>query len=434
MVDGGTDLRPRGRGFFESGLWFIPLMSLIGASVLALLTTSLDRRLAGGQFFEELFSRNPEAMRSALSVVASSILTFTALVFSVTMLVVQQASNQLSPRVVQAFLEDRTSQYTLGTFLGTFAYTLLVLRDIRSPVEGVGFVPGMSVAVVFVTVLASLTMFVAYLNHVTESIKVDVVADRILTDTQQALDRVYPHGGDVERDPTRAPDHDSPQVIRWRDRPGVIQDLDVAPLREHASAVGAPVVVVPATGSYVRPGTVMLRVPGTPDRADALLAAFRVGPTRSRRTDVAFGFRQLVDIAIRALSPGINDPTTAVQVTDRIHDLLAELASRQIPLRVHGDDDELLVVLPGPGWDDYVDLGLTEIRHYGADSIQVLQHLRAVLDDLLDRAPAGRGAVLERHRGFVVAALESLLDEGTVAADESPTVSPGVTGPRERTS
>lgn len=401
-MSGSSRSRPAlNAGFLRSQLWLVPVVSLVGASLLAILTTWLDRALLRASVFEELFSRNPDAIRTALSVVASSILTFTALVFTMTMVVVQQASNQLSPRVVRNFLEDRMSQITLGVFVGTFAYSLLVLRDVRSPLEGDAFVPGVSVALVFVAVFASVAMFVSYLSHITDSLQVSTVVQRISRETEKAIERLYSSG------PSKSiglPSKAEGQAVTWDGDSGVLRHVDRNALADLAREADVVVRVCMSIGDFVPTGTDVLWLEGTLSDSDrgAALSTLDIGLRRDVRHDVAFGFRQLLDIAERALSPGVNDPTTAVQVIDRIHDLLRRLANLDLSTAVVIErNGRIRVIVPGLTWPGYVAMASEELRHYGSSSIQVARRMRAMFDDLEGFVSADRHKAILHHRDLL---------------------------------
>jgi uncharacterized membrane protein len=183
--------------------------------------------------------------------------------------------------------------------------------------------------------------------------------------------------------------------------------------------------LVPYIGDFVPHGAPMFRVWGAwPDaEPDLLQANVTMGKDRTMQQDAAFGFRQLVDIPEKALSPGVNDPTTAVQALDQIHDLLRRLARRYIPSGFrYGEDSQLRLVLPRPGWDDYVALGLDEIRQYGSGSLQVMRRIEFMLDDLLAWTPERRRPVLLEQRRYLDLARRrgfQDLPEQEIAADSS---------------
>jgi len=317
-------------------LWFLPTVFAVGAALLALLLTWVDHQLADDPsplFF--MFSGTADGARSVLSTIAQSMLTFTGLVFTITMLVLQLASGQLSPRVMRTFLRDRGNQVVLGLFVATFVYTLLILRDVRSPVDGEGgFVPALSIWVAFTLLLASVAAFVYYIDHMAHAIRASTVITSIWHETAAAIDHLFPERLGEDAEPGAIAVHrdrdepDNPNLVLTSRRAGVVVGVDEDELFRAASHGDRRLELVPAIGDFVAENAPLIRLWGSwdPPAAEALHASIGLADERTLDQDAAFGFRQLVDIAVRALSPGINDPTTAVQALDRIHDLLRRLA------------------------------------------------------------------------------------------------------------
>ena len=382
-------------------LWFVPLVLAVGAALLALVLSAIDRSLAADgsePFFS--FGGTPEGARSVLSTIAQSMLTFTGLVFTITMLVLQLASSQLSPRVMRTFLRDRGNQVVLGIFIATFVFTLLVLREVRTPIDGAGaFVPAVSVWVAFAFLLASVAAFVWYIDHMAHAIRASTVIANIWGETVEAIERLYPERlstGSVEVDWTPL---SAPNIVLKATSPGVIVGVDEAALLGGSETGDQVIELCWRVGDFVPEGAAIARLWGdwTRDSADKVRAALATGGERTLDQDPAFGFRQLVDIALRALSPGTNDPTTAVQALDRLHDLLRRLVRREIPPPTRSVDGRPRLVVPGPSWEDYVHLSLEEIRLAGAGQIQVTRRLRALLADLESEAPDNRRGVLRQE-------------------------------------
>lgn len=399
-------------------LWFLPTVFAVGAALLALLLTWVDHQLADDPsplFF--MFSGTADGARSVLSTIAQSMLTFTGLVFTITMLVLQLASGQLSPRVMRTFLRDRGNQVVLGLFVATFVYTLLILRDVRNAVDGDGgFVPAVSIWVAFTLLLASVAAFVYYIDHMAHAIRASTVITSIWRETVAAIDHLFPErlGEDaepgaiaVERD---RDEPDGPDLVLTSRRAGVVVGVDVDRLLGAASHGDRRLELVPAIGDFVAENAPLIRLWGTwdpPAAVEALHASIGMADERTLDQDAAFGFRQLVDIAVRALSPGINDPTTAVQALDRIYDLLRRLAVSRFPSGFRADDNGVVrVVVQRPGWDAYVHLGFDEIRLAGESQLQVHRRLRAILADLGSITPGERQAVLRDERARIDAAAE----------------------------
>jgi uncharacterized membrane protein len=173
-------------------LWFIPSLFAIGAAIAAVVLITIDRALADDGLAIIRFGGTAEGARSVLSTVAQSMLTFTGLVFTITMLVLQLAANSLSPRVMRTFLRDRQNQVVLGLFVATFVFTLLVLREVRAPDGDDGFVPGLSIWASFALLLASVGAFIYYIDHMAHAIRASTVIGNIAQETREAIDDRYP--------------------------------------------------------------------------------------------------------------------------------------------------------------------------------------------------------------------------------------------------
>ncbi|HET9455991.1 MAG TPA: DUF2254 domain-containing protein [Candidatus Limnocylindrales bacterium] len=379
-------------------LWLIPAAFAAAAAFLAWLLVSVDRSLAPdveGPFF---FGGGPESARSILSTIAAAMLTFTGLVFSVTMLVLQLASNQLSPRVTRTFLRDRKNQAVLGVFVATFLYALLVLREVRST-QGAEFVPSIATWVAFALLIASVGAFIFYIDHMAHAMRVSTVIANVADETRAALDRTYP-------EPVgSAPPPDLPvpkvtSIVPAADRPGTIQGVDLERLTQIARDADAVIELAVVPGDAIPGGGTLARIRGggSVDPA-AVRGAIVIGDERTMDQDPLFGVRQLVDIAARALSPGVNDPTTARLVIDRLHDLLRLLARRAVPADQRVDErGELRLIVPGPNWAAYVTLASEEIRIFGGSTPQIRQGLANMLDDLAEVAPEERREPIRRQR------------------------------------
>jgi len=375
--------------------WVIPAVCVVGAGGLAALLIEVDKRLERERL-TVAFTGGPESARSLLGAIAASMLTLTALVFSITVVVLQLASTQFSPRVLRTFLQDRQNQLSLGVFAATFVYALVALRAVRGQ-DGLvdRFVPGITIAVAFGLVLVSVALFIAYIHRITQSIRVSNIIDRISTETESAIDRVSAQRGTrVRRD--RPAGVAQPQVIRAARR-GVLIDLDESALVTMACDAGGWIDVPHRFGTFAPAGATIafVHAPREVDEA-AAQNAFSLSVERSMDHDPAFGFRQLVDIAERALSPGINDPSTAVQCLDQLHHLLRVTAAADLPTGVVEDrDGEVRLVVATRRWEDYLSLSLDEIRVWGGRSLQVHHRLQALLHDLLaDVGPSRRDDVL----------------------------------------
>lgn len=404
----------------RSRLWVIPGVSAIAAFITAMALVALDRALGADMAAVISFDGGADSARGILSTIAAAMLSFTGLVFTVTMLVLQLASSQLSPRVTRTFLRDRLNQIVLGLFVATFVYALLVLREVRSPDPGPEFVPGIATWWAIALLLASIAAFIAYIDHMARSIRASSVIASVADETRSAIERLYP--ADVGDEPeSNAVATDTESAAAWAltptrlvgsgDSSGVVVAIDESGLMEQAVAAALVLEVIPRIGEHVVADSPLIVVRGasaSPDLDDdRLRATITLGRERTMDQDAAFGFRQLVDIAERALSPGINDPTTAVQVLDELHDILRRLIRCRFPAPVRLDETGAVrLILPRPDFGDYLDLALDEIRLDGAGSLQVARRMNALLDDLLAIAPPEIEPVLRRHRTVLDEAIE----------------------------
>jgi uncharacterized membrane protein len=398
----------RARGYLRTSLWFIPSVFVAIGFLTAEGALRIDRQIdrEGGWF---LFGGGIESARAVVTTIATSMLTFTGLVFSVTMLVLQLASNQLSPRVMRTFLRDRANQAVLGVFVATFVYALLVLRRITQVADGEPFVPALSVWLAMVFVLISIGLFVYYIHHMAQSIRPVSVMAHVAEETRSAIRRLYPDGvGQALPEALAVPEGNATAIVLSPGPNGVLTGIDEERILAAATKHGCVIVLEHMPGDFVRDGARLFTIYGRWDREAEgdLVASVAFGLERTMQQDAAFGLRQLVDIAQRALSPGINDPTTAVQVIDQLHALLGEIVVRDIPSPNRKVDGALAVVLPRPSWETYVALACDEIRRAGSAQIQIQRRLRAMLNDLLEVAHESRRPPLEEQLRLLDAALE----------------------------
>src|SRR6476469_1161312 len=367
----------------RSPLWFIPVMCVLAGVVLTIGTITIDR-LTGFDLIPRWMTGGPDAALGILTTIAVSMVSLATLVLTITMVVVQLAMGQFSPRIVQTILQDKPSQLAIGLFIATFAHAMLSLREVGfdEPVT----VPGLAIVVSYVLVLVSIVVLVLYVHHIGRSLRVSALIELVGSDTRRLLDDVYP----ADEEFMAADQICSP-------RSGVLVHIDHERLVAAAREADCILELVPAMGEYVAAGTPLLRVDGDRSRLpDDLDGALVLGLERTLDQDVAYGFRMLVDIAERSLSDSSYlDPTTAVQAIDRLHDNLRHLARRRFPDGTYRDaDGRLRLVMRVMTWKAYVHLAFDEIRQAGADSPQVARRLRAALDDLVSYAPVKRRAVL----------------------------------------
>lgn len=386
----------------RSSLWLVPAAAAVVAFAAAKILVAVDGTWGQDDEAWFLFGGGSGSALELLSTISSSMMTFTGLVFSITILVLQLASSQFSPRVLRTFLQDRGTQIAMGAFVGTFVFSMALVSDIRSRTqEQELFVPALAVFVAFVLVLVSVGVFIHYIDHMAHSVRAITIIKRVAEETRHSIRNMYPEEAlESPEEPVSAPAEPPSVVVHNDGRAGVLSAVDEDALMQLARETRAIIGVVPRPGDFVPHGAPLVRFWGSvsqPQRA-AVEEAVLIADERTPHQDPAFGFRQLVDVAERALSPSMNDPTTAVQALDELHDLLRMLVQRRFPSPQRVDEDGALrLVLPRPSWEDYVHLALDEIRQYGGGSIQVVRRLRALLEDCAAIASPARRACLEEQ-------------------------------------
>lgn len=393
--------------------WALPVAIVLGSIALGVALPEVDR--GASRSLPGLFNGGPSGARDLLGSIAGAMISVTGLVFSITIVVLQLASSQFTPRILQGFLANRTTQTTLGVFSASFVYALTVLRAVRGDGADVDvFVPQLAVTVAYLLVLAAVGVFFAFINHITSSIQISNVISRIGDDARQRIERTYNASSDPdEPSPTWTADHGTKKTpLRLPERHGVIIRVDFRQLCRTAQDLQVVVSLQEPIGAFVAAGQPVGVVWTTRDLTEEDLKrigkAVGLGPQRTTEQDLAFSIRQLVDIAERALSPGINDPTTATQIIDELHGLLRDLAVRPAISPVVADGQGRVRILhQPPTFAGLLNLATEEITHYGKDSLQVPRALSRMLDDLDRVARPGYRDAIEQVRQLVSAACQA---------------------------
>jgi uncharacterized membrane protein len=382
----------RVREIARSSFWLVPSLCVLIAVGLAIGLVFADHRL-GATRVAFLFPGPPAGARTLLSAVVQAMITFTGLVFSITIVVLQLTSSQFSPRVLRTFLRDRTIQLSLGLFVATFVYAMVVLREVRGGDSD--FVPRLAVTTTFLLVLGSVALFIRYVAHIANMIRLASIVDSMGREARDLLARDAPAAGS---EPVPALHLGRPQGTVATPRPGVLVAINRAALVQTARDADGQLVLVPRIGDFLPEGAPLFRVHGRrviPHERLVDMVSF--DRERTMEQDLAFGFRQLVDIAQRALSPGVNDPTTAVQAIDVEHDLLRRLATRPPePGQLCDEDAVPRVVVPVFDFEAYLDLAVGQIWRYGCEDAQVPDRFATMLDDLATVARAEHRAAITR--------------------------------------
>lgn len=381
----------------RSSMWLIPLGFVLLAIGLAVLVPWIDQRLTS----DPPFTYSASSAQSTLSAIASGMLVFTGFVFTVLTFAIQFGAGTYTPRLLTTIATDVKTKVSLGVFVATFIYALLVLADV-APGE-TDYVPQYSVLLAVVLVGVSVLLFLGLIVSVTVSVR----SGRVIADTarlgRKVIETMFPEQSRDEPSSSaerHLPDGESKIVANARRGGGVLQAIDLHGIESFAETSGTTVELVPTVGAFVPTGAPVFLVHGAPRSSSvtSLLGLVAFGDERSFRQDPSYAIRVLVDIAIRALSPSVNDPTTATEALGRIGDLLALVGTRQLPDGILRDDGgEVRFLYRTPSWSDYLALSFTEIRVYGADNPLVADELRHMLDELRGLVPSWRVDALDEQ-------------------------------------
>lgn len=396
----------RVRIWLSSAMWVPVLAANLIAVALAIGLPILDTHLGD----QRSLPITNAAVESIFGALAGGMITFTGIVFSAVFVAAQIQTSSYSPRFAARLRRDPVIIAGLALPTATASYALFGLAAIGRQADKFGhdFVPAATVLFGLVLALVTLGTFVALVQRTFEHTQIGGILRTIMRRGYAVIDEVHPHQEAATR---QAPEWDGGRrtEVAWRGRPAVIAAVDRAALLRVAEQSGGFVDVIPLVGEYVAPGSGVLSIAGARTNPDPELTR-RVFVTARQRTidqDPAFALRMLVDIAIRALSPAINDPTTAVQSIDRIEGLLVELAERHPgPALVIDDAGTPRARVRAPRWSTYVELGLTEIRHYGAGSPQVVRRMQALYEHLLAVVDETERPRVELERRLLAEAVE----------------------------
>lgn len=376
----------------RSSLWVLPATLTLGAAILSELAL-----LADGWIQREtlalpfLFPGSLEGARQVLGALVGSMVSLTTISFSIMMVVLTLASNQFGPRVVRNFLSDRLNQVTLGVFVATFVYCLLVLGRLPEPQEGALSTPRLAVTLALALTLASLGMLISFIHHVACSIQASHVVLRAHHELQRSINTIYPEalGEDAPTRDARRRELEQDRAFRVKmDRPGYIQAITTDGVMAFAEERDAFVRLLVKPGQFVTGGDevaeVSFREGGIDAETERVVRGWLVlGAERTGEQDAQYGFRQISEVALRALSPSINDPSTAVSCIDYIGANLDELAMRRFADPERADDDgQIRVIGPRDGFPEIAAAAVDNLRCYARGHPEVMMHLARMLGSL----------------------------------------------------
>jgi uncharacterized membrane protein len=364
----------------DRSLIAIPFAYLVAAALLARAVPAIDRTRDASAGLDASL----DTARDILTSTATGMIAFTGLVVASVLVVVQFAAGQYSPRLILWFRRDRLVKHAIGSFLAAFLYSLVALRMIETRRED--FAPELTVLVALLLLVGASILFLALLQRVMDRLRPRALYAAVAREGLAAGRAVYPHP--LTPEGSAADDRSwvdpQPRAIPLHGPSGVVTSFDRDLLLAVALEADATVELVVAVGEFVDTGLPVVRVHGGARVDEALLrAAIAIGEERTIEQDPAFAMRLIVDTAIRALSPAVNDPTTAVHGLDALEVVVRDLARRDLDASLARDaGGRVRVVWRSPGWSDVLDLAFDEIRAYGAPSVQVCRRMRAALEDL----------------------------------------------------
>jgi uncharacterized membrane protein len=376
-------------------------LSLLAALVCAPAMRWLDRESGWA-----IFRFGPDGARAILGMLAGSMLTFIVFVLSTTLIVVQLASAQLTPRIIVLVLTSPGVKFALGTLTFTYTFTLAALGRVEERV------PDLHVSVAVLLNLVCIMVFFRFVQQLAGGLRPASVMLLVSDRAWRVIDQVYPAAYDPQRREESASEALSAvpaQVVEFAGRTGVIMAFSAADLVRLARDAEAIIELIPQVGDSVARGDPLFRIVGgiRPISPHALCGCVAVGAERTMEQDPRFAFRILVDIANKALSPAINDPTTAVLALDQIDNLLLELGRRRLDEGLTRDrDGKLRLVYGTPDWPDFVMLGVSEVRQFGEGSLQVDRRLRAMLEHLMATLPESRRPPLQAELALLGSGIE----------------------------
>jgi uncharacterized membrane protein len=376
----------------RSSFWFMPFMIVLSSIVYAIVLIQID--LAGSDRWlaqwPRIFEVGAEGARDMLSTLAGSMMSVMGITFSMTLLALTLASSQYTSRVLRNFMRSRVTQITLGTFAGIFIYCLIVMHTIRT--GNMPFVPSLSVFFAFVLAFCGIAVLIFFIHHIALSIQASNIIASIADEMNASIERLLPEKENYgpDEDEGQNPMMDSLDERSWYPVPaavsGYIQSVNNDALLHLAEDMRTIVRTEHGVGAFVVKDTALVSLALTypPDKKtiDVLNAAYSIGTHRSVEQDLAFGIRQIVDMAIKALSPGVNDTSTAVMCVDYLTSIMTRLAGRKFPSSYRYEEEALRVVAIVPRFEVLLAEAFDQIRGSAEMNVSILLRMLSALNTI----------------------------------------------------
>ncbi|UCF90195.1 MAG: DUF2254 domain-containing protein [Desulfobacterales bacterium] len=400
----------------RSSFWFLPALMTVLVIGLFFTNQAMDEFLRHSPLTERwwVYTGGPAGARSVLSTIAASMITVAGVVFSITIVVLTLASSQFGPRLIKNFMQVRVYQIVLGTFVATFIYCILVLQTIRDFADMV-YVPVISFFFGLLLAILNLGLLIFFIHSVSESIQADNIIAKVFRDLHEATDRIFPdklgHDDLIRSEQKREADmppefhHQAAEVMA--ENSGYLQVVDNDGLMRIAVEEDLLIHLDHRPGDFITRGHILVKIwPG--ERAGETLApkinsVFILGAVRTLEQDVEFAINQMVEVAVRALSPGVNDPFTALTCIDWLGVALSRLAGRRLPSSHRYDDEDRLRVIAKPfDFEGITDAAFNLIRQNALASVAVTIHLLETITTVAARVRGSdaRGVLL-RHAAMI---------------------------------
>jgi uncharacterized membrane protein len=398
--------RYRIRHYVQDSIWVFPVLSTLAAIVAVRLLHWIEKDLAWESPVD------PDTARAVLGTMASALFTTIVFVCSALLVAVQLASAALTPRIIAIVFRDPVTKFSLTLLVFTFTFSLAALLRIKE------IVPLLTAHTAAYSCLVCLAVFFFLIDHLGKALRPSGALRAVAWLGRRVVESVYPRRSVNSPESTTREVADvlsgTPSATIPNRKDGVILAFDEAGLLSLAQRADCVIEMVPQVGDHVAFGDPLFRVfqGGETLAPEALCQSIAVGQERTLEQDPTFAFRIMVDIASKALSPAINDPTTAVLALDQIHHLLRKVSDRDLDTgTVRDAAGRLRLVYRTPDWEDFVHLAVTEIRHFGAESIQIARRLRAMLENLIQTLPEVRVARLRQELDLLHRSAERFFSE-----------------------
>lgn len=388
----------------NSSLWFLPGLIVAGSIVLALVLVEIDKDFGGNWIsgYPRLFGVEPAGSRDMLSAVAGSMITIAGIVFSIVIVALSLTSTQYTPRILRNFMRDQINQVVLGVFVGIFTYCIVVLRTIRGGDDNV-FVPSIAVVTGVLLALVGIGFLIYFIHHIAVSIQASTIIADVYEETVNVVDELFPHrlgeNAPVEELESlrKFSSEANWQIIRSTET-GYIQNIDIEALLNFTKKREVVVKMKHGVGEFVIAGAPLVSVTGATRNADLkidkettekLNDIYSIDNFRTVDQDVAFGIRQIVDIVMKALSPAVNDTTTAVISIDYLNAICSHLATHPFPSCFRFAENQLRVIAKSPSFEDLIDLAFNQPRQDATNNVAVILRILHAFEQIALRIKDG---------------------------------------------